>query len=91
MRKSQVGKKKEQEIYDDVLKYGYGTLNPDRVRVCKATTDLVYEWFNPYEMAETLECMLNGLYASPALQQAFEILIRQGRIGKEGMEVLWHR
>ena len=86
MRKAQVGKQLQNKIYEDVLKYGYGTVNPDRDWSTLCTGGFpklhhIHQWFdNADEMAETLLQILNGKYSEICLKQDFEILVRSGRI-----------
>ena len=86
MRKAQVGTRTQNRIYEDVLKYGYGTVNPDREKKISEYSDFpqlhhIHQWFdNPDEMAETLLQILNGKYTETCLKQDYEILVRLGRI-----------
>jgi len=86
MRKAQVGTRTQNKIHEDVLKYGYGTVNPDREwRVPNDFPKLhhIHQWFdNADEMAETLLQILNGKYSETCLKQDYEILVRSGRIAR---------
>lgn len=88
MRKSRVGVKMNNRIYDDVLKYGYGTANPDREKVQgEPTIEQMHSWFSCDELAGTLVMILNNAFTDgttgdfvTSLRQDYEILVRQGRI-----------
>ena len=81
MRKSRVGVKMNNRIYDDVLKYGYGTTNPEREKVQgEPTIEQMQSWFSWDDLAETLVMILKGTYTETSLRQDYEILVRQGRI-----------